>query len=205
MVIIDCEQYEPEWWDARLGIPTASKFDQIITTKGEPSKSSKKYLNQLAIEQITGAYAGSEYASSSMKRGHKYEPEARNLFSMIYDIDVQQAGLIFRDEQRKYAASPDGLLEDSGLEIYCPESDNAVECFLHPDKAIGIAKKFQQIQGSLLVSGFEYWWFETYYPGMTPLIFKVSRDEDFIGKLEAELDRFTIELASVVKTLKGMS
>jgi len=54
MLIVNCEQNTPEWYEARLGIPTASGFDRIITTKGEVSKSREKYLYELAGEIVTG-------------------------------------------------------------------------------------------------------------------------------------------------------
>jgi len=208
MIILDCEQYSDEWYTERLGVPTVSQFIKIITaSKNVASKQQEGYLFQLATEQVTGVYAGKDYQSYAMKQGHEREEEARSLFSMIHDVDIRTVGLVFPDEQKKYAGSPDGLIEswEAGLEIFCPESPNAVRCLFNHDNAIALAGKTQQIQGSLLVTGFEKWFFMSYYPGLKPLILEVKRDEDFILKLEAELDRFTIELASVVKTLKGMS
>jgi len=204
MITLECEQYSDEWWQARLGLPTASKFGAIVTTKGEPSKSSDKYLYQLATELVTGNSAGTSYQNAAMVRGHEIEAEARSLFEFSRDVEVKQVGLIYSDPLRLFGASPDGLLEDAGLEIYSPESPAAVYCLLNPEKAITHAKKFQQIQGSLFISGFDRWFFEMYYPGLPPLIQEVRRDEEFISKLEAELDKFVIELAMVTKKLKGM-
>ena len=204
MVILDCEQYSDEWWNDRLGIPTVSQFIRVETATKGASKQQQNYLYQLATEQITGVYAGKNYQSYAMLQGHEREAEARSLFSMIYDVDVREVGLIFPDARRMYACSPDGLMKDAGLEIYCPESPAAVYCLLNPDKAIAHAKKFQQIQGSLLITEFNHWYFESYYPGLPPLILKVERDEEFISKLKAELDKFTLELASVIRKLKEM-
>jgi len=197
-------QYEPAWWEARLGIPTASAFNKIITATGKPSDQAQKYMYQLATEQVTGVYAGNDYQNKAMERGHEMETHARTLFEMAQGVEVKQVGLCYSDEQKKYAMSPDGLLDEAGLEIYCPESPAAVYCLLNPDKAIAHAKKFQQIQGSLLISEFEKWWFEMYYPGLPPLFLEVRRDEVFIAKLKAELDKFCVDLALTVRKLKDL-
>lgn len=200
----DIIQYSPEWWDARLGIATASQYGRIVTTKGASSDSRTDYMYRLAVERVTGVYAGSEYQTFAMKEGHKKEPQARALFQMITGMKVSEVGIIFRDEQRKYGASPDGLMDDAGLEIFCPESPNFVKCCFKQENAVKYASKYQQIQGSLLVSGFDKWYFIVYYPGLKPIIQCVTRDEPFIEKLKAELDAFCMDLAITVKKLKEL-
>jgi hypothetical protein len=208
MIICEHEQYTPEWWKERLGVPTASEFKHIILPDGKPSKSAQKYLHRLAVERVTGNYAGSDYSSAAMKRGHKYEPEARSLFGYIHDVEVRQVGLCFQDEQKKWAASPDGLLEyeskETGLEIFCPESDNAVNCLFNPDKAMDIADKYQQIQGTMMIGDFDHYYYIVYYPGLPPLIIRVERDEKFIDKLRVELEKFCKELEATVERLRNL-
>jgi len=201
--IVECVQYSPEWWQARAGVPTVSQFAKVATKKGIASESRRGYINQLAVEYITGKPAGSTFMSYAMKRGHEEEGKARSLFAYINDIDVIQTGLIFPDEQRRYGASPDGLLVNSGLEIYCPESPVAVECFLHPEKALDLSGKYQQIQGSLLISEYDFWNFMVYYDGLDPLIMEIPRDEKYIDKLRKELDDFVLEVVMTVKQLKA--
>jgi len=203
MIIIDCEQYSEAWWNARNGVPTASQFSNIVDTKGNPSKSAEKYMYRLATEAITHTPTET-YQNAAMERGHEMEEHARTLFEFRYDVDVRQVGLVFRDEQRKYAFSPDGLLPDAGLEIFCPEAPNMVACLLNPDKAVTNAKKFQQIQGSMLLSGFDTWNFVVYYPGMPTLFQVINRDAAFCEKLEKELNSFVEKLAITVKKLKEL-
>lgn len=204
--LYDFDQYEDMWWDNRLGVVTASPVNKIITTKGVPTdgKTREDYCFRLAMEQAYGQYAGSEYESYAMQRGHKMEPKARSAFQIVTGLSVQTVGIVFEDEQRKWACSPDGMMEKAGLEIFCPDAPNAVRCFRNHDKALSIAGKFQQIQMSLMITGFDKWYFEVYYPGPPPLIQEIHRDEDFIKKLRDELDRFTVELVSVVRKLKDL-
>ena len=205
--IYDFDQYSDLWWDARLGKPSASPSSKIITTKGVPTdgKTREDYCYRLAMEQAYGQYAGSEYISYAMRRGHEMEPKARTAFEIVTGLPVQTVGIVFEDEQRKWACSPDGLLEGAGLEIFCPDAPNAVRCFRDPGKALSIAGKFQQIQMSLMITGFDRWYFEVYYPGPPPLIQEIRRDEAFIEKLRAELDKFLIEVVVTVRTLKEMA
>ena len=205
MIVLDTfEQYSDEWWKNRLSVPTASQYGRVVTTTGKPSDSRVDYMYRLAVERVTGEYAGSEYMSFAMKEGHKKEPEARALFQMITGMKVSEAGMIFRDEQRKYGASPDGLMDGAGLEIFCPESPNFVKCKFSPGSAVKYAGKYQQIQGSLLVSGFERWHFIVYYPGLKPVIQCIERDEPFLELLEKELDTFCLDLALTAKKLREL-
>jgi hypothetical protein len=203
MITIECDQYSPIWWAERIKKPTASNFKKIVDTKGNPSKSADGYMYQLAIENITNKYAGNEFNGRAMRRGLELEPDARELFELIKNVEVKQVGLIYADEQKKYSASPDGLFEDTGLEIYCPESPSAGYCFTHPDKAIKHAVKYQQIQGTMFIGGFKRYYFMCFYPDMMPLIIEVHRDEKFISALAKQLDKFVDDLIRTIKKLKG--
>jgi len=204
--VIDFVQYDPAWWDARNGIPTASPANKLITTTGNPTdgKTREDYCYRLAVERVTGKYAGSEYMSWAMQEGHKREPMARLAFEMIKGREVQTVGIVYEDEQKKWACSPDGLMEDAGLEIFCPDAPNATRCFREPKRALSIAGKYQQIMMSLMVTGFDHWFFEVYYIGLKPLIQVVPRNEEFIGKLRDELDSFCLSLAMITRELREM-
>ncbi len=55
--IFECEQNSPEWYQARMGIPTASQFSTVLMTKGVKggvSKTRQTYLYKLAGEILTG-------------------------------------------------------------------------------------------------------------------------------------------------------
>ena len=200
MIIIDnIEQLSEQWFKLRAGNPGASSFDKIVTSKGAPSTQYKKYLYQLVGESILGDKIET-YTNAAMQRGTELEPEARELFEMINDIEVKQVGLCFPNEERKYHASLDGLLDDSGLEIKCPLIQTHIGYLLGNKLP---TEYIQQVQGSMLVTGFNSYWFMSYYPGIKPFIIKVERDEKFIEKLRVALDDFCMELVMLVKKLKG--
>lgn len=198
MKIYDCEQGTEEWYSIRCGVPTASCFDKIITTKGEPSKQRQKYLYQLAGEFITGAKEEC-YQSQAMQRGTEMEEEARNLYKVIRDVSVDKVGFIIGNPDFEYGCSPDGLIGDSGIiEIKCPNLATHVQYLIDGHLP---TEYFQQTQGQLLVTKREWVDFVSYYPGIKPFICRNWRVGPFIESLRQELERFCIELKETIKKI----
>lgn len=199
MIIVDVVQGTPEWKAARLGVPTASGFDKIITTKGEPSKQAQKYMYQLAAERITGI-AEEGYQNGAMQRGSEMEAEARAMYELITGNEVKTDGVCFFDEGKLYGCSPDGLIGDDGLvEIKCPTSAVHVAYLLNGGLP---TEYFQQVQGQLLVTGRKYVDFFSFYPGISPLLVRVERNAEFIKALDTELKAFCKELDKITKKIK---
>ena len=194
-------QGSPEWFTMRAGRPTSSCFDKIITPKTmKPSSSAQNYLYTLAGERIAEINAET-YQNEWMKRGSEMQGEALALFQMVKDVEVKQVGLVYPDEQKRYACSPDGLFEDSGLELKCPAMHTHISYLLGqclPSDYI------PQVQGSLLITGFQSWWFMSYYPGLPPFILKTTRNNSFISRLKALLDDFCDELDTVESRLRAL-
>jgi len=197
MKIIECEQGTPEWFEARLGIPSASNFDKIVTTKGIRSKSAEKYMYQLAGEKIFGDKEET-YKSAAMERGTELESEAREFYELISGNSVTEVGFCLADG---FGCSPDGLIgDDGGLEIKCPSIAVHVSYLLGGEIPTDY---IQQVQGNMLVTGRVWWDFLSYYPGLKPLLVRVPRDNDFCDKLETELKKFLVELEDVKSKIIG--
>jgi putative phage-type endonuclease len=195
MKIITCEQRSAEWFEARLGIPSASCFSQIITCKGEPSKQAQKYMYKLAGEKVSGK-AEETYQNAAMLRGVEMEDEARQLYQIITNTEVVQVGLCLSDGEYQYGCSPDGLVgKNGGMEIKCPTIATHVEYLLN--NALP-SEYFQQVQGSLFVTGLKWWDFMSYYPGLKPLIIRVTPDKAFHKALKTEIEGFCIKLNEVI-------
>ena len=199
-IYIDVAQGSPEWLLARAGLPTASCFSNIVTSKGEPSKQAKKYLYQLAGEKLIGA-PSDNFQTPAMIRGQELEPEAREAYEFITDNKVEEVGFCYYDDNKLIGASPDGIIgEDGGLEIKCPSLPVHVE---YLDKGKLPVIYFQQVQGCMLVTGRSYWDFFSYYPGLPPLLIRVERDRDFISYLSVALVTFCEKLDEMTMRLKG--
>jgi hypothetical protein len=108
-IILDIPQLSPEWFKEKAGKPSASSFHRIVSAKGERQKAYKDYLYQLAGEAVTGIKEES-YSNKNMQVGIEREEESRSLYELIYGVEVEQVGLIYPDESRKYLCSPDGLI-----------------------------------------------------------------------------------------------
>lgn len=199
MIISPYPQRSKEWLAERLGLPTASCFEKIVTTKGEISKTRKTYLYELVGEKKTGRPA-SRFVSAKMKAAAEREPDARIRYGLIYDVEVQEVGLCYRDEQKRYGYSPDGLIgEDGTLEIKDAEPHIQVMRF---DVGWPEYEHKQQVQGGLFITDRKWCDLMSYCEGMEPIIIRYYRDEEFISKLEISLNLFCSELAMYINKLR---
>jgi hypothetical protein len=196
-ILVDIPQRSEAWFSAICGNVGASSIDKIIKTKGEPSKSRTDYMMTLCAERITGKQEFNQ-PTLAMLNGIEREAEARSLFEMAHNVEVQQVGLIYTDDKSAHC-SPDGLIGDnSGIEIKNPISKTHIKYLL--DEKLP-TEYFCQVQFSLLVSGRVTWWFMSHFPGIKPFIIEVNRDEKWIEKCEKELKKFNQELDEMVKRL----
>jgi hypothetical protein len=133
-----------------------------------------------------------------MRRGIELEPEARETFVMLTGIEVEQVGMCMHDSGL-FSCSPDGLISrNRGLEIKCPNMETHIEYLLGNKTP---ADYYQQVHGSMLVTGCTEWFFMSYYPGLKPFIHLEKRDEDFCNKLETELIKFCSDLDKIVEEI----
>ena len=174
MIIIECEQGSPEWWQARCGIPTASEFDKIITpARLEPSRQSDGYMHKLLAEWLRGQ-PDQSFQSDWMKRGTEMEAQAREAYAFIHDADPGPVGFCTTDDGR-LGCSPDALLDDGGLEIKCPSA--GVHAGYLIDNRLPTAYR-AQVLGALWITGRAWWDFLSFYPDMPPLIVRTHRDQN---------------------------
>jgi len=197
--LFDIEQGTDEWFKARVGVPSASNFDKLITTQGKPSTQRDTYLYQLVGEALTGTKEDT-FTSKAMEIGIEREAEARALYEMLHDTTVQEVGFCYLDDKKRIGCSPDGLVGDDGLvEIKCPKMVTHVG-YLLKDKMP--TTYIQQVQGQLYVTGRDYCDFISYYPSMRPFICRVEPDFKVIDPLRDILDDLIVELDEIVNQLK---
>lgn len=205
IVLWDLEQLTDEWFAEKAGTPGASSFKKIVTTKGEPSKQAEEYMEKLAAEAITGQCHDRDLSHlKAIKDGLEREPESLALYEIINDVEVKKAGLIYPDEQKKYHISPDGLIESDakwGLEMKNPFPKTQIK-YLKENRLP--PEYFQQVQGSMLATGYDRWDFFSYVPGLPAFRVKCHPDEKFLKKLEKALDDFCLELSILIRKIKEM-
>ncbi|WP_374831069.1 lambda exonuclease family protein [Paenochrobactrum pullorum] len=194
-VFKDIEQGSPEWFAARAGIPTASRFSTVMA-KGE-GKTRSEYMRTLAGEIITGEIEES-FSSAHMERGKLMEDEARETYAFINSVEPYQVGFIRKGEK---GASPDSLIgTDGGLEIKTAlpriQIDRLERNRLPPEHKA-------QVQGNLWIAEREWWDFVSYWPRLPMLIVRVYRDEEYIKTMSDEIDRFNDEKAALIERIRS--
>lgn len=196
MKVIEVEQGTPEWFAARLGIPTASEFKTVLA--GGKGLTRATYMRKLAGEVLTGEPAES-YSNAAMERGKAMEPEARMAYSLLKDVEVREVGFILNHGA---GCSPDGLIgDDGGLEIKTKFPHLLIECLDRDDIP---PEHRAQVQGALWITGRKWWDFVAYWPGLPLFIVREYRDEDYIANLAQEVKTFNAQLARMVEKLRGM-
>lgn len=198
--IITCEQNSPEWHAARLGIPTASRFDEVLAEgKGSaPSKTRRTYMLKLMGEKLTGEQMY-DYQNSHMERGHTMEDDARRLYVFAKDVEVQRVGFVRNEFTANLVAgcSPDSLIEDDGmLEIKTKLAHLQLEVLLSDE--LPPAHK-AQVQGQLWVAEREWVDFCSYWPKLPPFIKRVYRDDVYIKHLAKGVEIFCNEMHTLLK------
>lgn len=199
MIILDQEQGSEEWLRVRLGRPSASMFNKLITQTGKPSSSADGYINELIAERLTGK-SEPFHVTEWMERGTALEPEAREAYEFITGNEVMETGFIL-DNSWQFGCSPDGLILDKGgLEIKCPAPRTMVSYLRDPQ--VGVKKYWQQIQGCMWITQRGWWDFFAYHPEMPHVLVRVERDDGYIDKLAAEVKAAVNVILNQVELLK---
>lgn len=177
-----------EWLQARVGIPTASELDQILTPnfKVRTGQMPQSYrCRKLAEKWLGSTVAG--YQSIDMEIGQILEQEAIPTYEILHDAKIDRVGLVLTDDER-FGASPDGLIgTDCGIEIKCCRPDTHVKYLLG-----GVVPEdhILQVHGGMFATGFSRWVFMSYCRRMPPLIVVVERDDEAYAKISEALDVF---------------
>jgi len=203
MIISTVKQLSFEWFAEHAGIPGASSMDKIITSTGKPSSSRKDLIHKLTAEALLGEKEKG-YTNPIMDEGTAREDESRNWFSFSYDVEVHEVGMCYRDEQKKYLCSPDGLIKDgdewvAGLEMKNPLAKTHISYLVGKKLP---TKYYVQVQASLFITGLAKWYFLSYYPNLKPFVIEVLPSPEFHYKLEKELNKFCLELNKMIGELK---
>lgn len=201
--IFDCEQNSDEWYACRAGVITSSEFHTVKAEgrgRGDPSVTRRKYMLQLVGETIAGVSPFERYKSGHMDRGHDFEAEARDYYSLVTGHEVQLVGFMLRGDT---GCSPDGLVgEDGHVQIKTKQYDLHLECLLKDQVPPG---HLPQLQGELLVTGRKWNDFVSYSPGLPLFRRRVHRDEAYISMLHVELAKFRSEMQELIEQVRRMA
>lgn len=203
--LIECVQGTPEWFAARAGVITASKFADAISTlkNGTATQASKDYAYKVAVERIYGETTDDTYQTFEMRRGSDLEPIARMAYERITGNLAEESGVALTEDDR-FGYSTDGLIGSDGLiEIKCPNSARKlVEMWETED----LSEYMHQIQGGMWITGHKWCDFVMYAPQLQKVdkqlfIKRVLRDDDFIETMQISLMQFKAQVDHHVANL----
>jgi putative phage-type endonuclease len=187
------EQGSPEWFLARLGKVTASRFGDVMTKGrgGKASKTSESYMAELISERLTGE--NKFFVSPAVSWGSDHEDDARDCYMWRTSNTVKKVGFATIGERPMIGASSDGLVDEEGIvEIKCPyTSSNHVKTILSKEVP---SEYVYQVQGQMWVLNKQWCDFVSYDPRMPEthrmIVIRVERDDEKIEALAERLDLF---------------
>lgn len=205
--VYDLEQGTDEWRRHRIGVVTASRAHEIIKPgrgKGGYSESRATYMLELIAQVCTGQVP----EQSSFKQaewGHENEPLAREAYEAMEFVSVNQCGLIYRDNSLRCAISPDGIMEDRGLEIKNPYTTQVhLQTLMNGE----IKPEYvTQCQFSMWLTGLDRWDFCSYDRRMRGkasnrlCVIPQRRDDETMRKFDIEIPKFIAEMDDALDRL----
>lgn len=202
MIIHEVDQNGPEWEKMRCGIPTASCFDKICTPTGKNSTQADAYADILLAEIMTGGPVETWAGNHWSERGHELEEEAAQYYELLHGVKLEKMGFVTDGEMVDgkpvgvtMGASPDRRIvgQNKLVEIKCPSPKVHIGYLLRQKVDQGYNS---QLQGQLLLTGFEAVDILSYCPGLPSIVMPITRDAIYISKMRGMLREFNELLAT---------
>jgi putative phage-type endonuclease len=207
MILETAGQRTDDWYAARCGKATASRFKDVLARlkNGAPAADRQKYLTELVVERLTGQPVPA-YENAAMRWGAEQEAAARVAYEQRTGVAVEETGFVTHDVLMA-GCSPDGLVDWDGLiEIKCPFNTG-----VHIDTLLNgmPAEHTAQVQGQMWITGRQWCDFVSYDPRMPAElqlhVQRINRDPAFIADLERQVTEFLNEVAQQVEALRRLA
>lgn len=197
---LDFEQGSESWLEARKGCITGSRFKDARDRlkNGDPSKAAISYAHDLARERCGGT-APAKFQNAAMRTGTEQEPVARAMYEARTGHMVDEVGF-YVAEDGLFGLSPDGLINDDGvLEVKTMvSSDTLFDAMARGD----LSAYMDQCMGYLWLLGRQWVDLVLWAPDLKVMrIHRITRDENAIEKLEADLMAFATKVSTYEKLL----
>lgn len=207
MILETADQRSDDWYAARCGKATASRFrDAMAALKnGQPAQAAKDYLTELVVERLTGQPV-QKFTTAAMQWGTEQEAAARAAYERRTGIEVEETGFVVHDVLMA-GCSPDGLVDWDGLiEIKCPYNTGVhIETLLNGMPA----DHMPQVQGQMWITGRQWCDFVSYDPRMPAdlqlYVQRIYADPKAIADLAFGISAFLKEVGSKVEALRRLA
>lgn len=191
-----------EWKQARAGKVTASRAKDARDRlkSGAPSGKQIAYACQVALERISGKPADATFENWQMREGNAQEPYARAGYEARTGAFVDEVGAFATDDDL-FLYSPDGVIGSDGLlevkSLFSPERIVTIVC--NGD----VSDFIDQCMFGLWLTGRQWIDLVIWTPALNHMaIHRITRDEDAIEALEADLMAFAKLVTQYENTLR---
>lgn len=200
VILESMEQGSPAWFKARVGCITMSNAGLLLA--GGKGLTRLGYILDVASELSSGQLADRP-KTYDMQKGNLTEPYAVDAYELYTGHKVQRVGLGYLNEDKRIAASPDGLVGDKGVEIKCPNPKGHLRTIIEEKVPV---KKMPQVQGNMWVFGLQQWDFVSFCPHFKPMpifIITVERDEEMVTAISQAAIKAVGEVDDYVNKAKS--
>lgn len=189
------EQRTDEWYQARLGKLTASRFNDIVKLDGtlKTGETPKNYMDEKIYELLNDKPINIE-ANKAMQWGTDTEDEARLAYEDSTFEIVQEVGFVVHPTYDFIGCSSDGLVGgNGGIEIKCPYNPtNHIRTIIDNECP---SRYKAQVQGNIWINQLEWMDFVSFDPRMAQeerqiKIIRCYLDTKYVGNLEVSLSSF---------------
>ena len=196
--IVGTKQGDMAWLMSRLGLPTAAKFNRIVTPTGKISSQARRYAGELLAEFILAKpkddpedFQGTFWT----ERGLELEPQAAAAYAVLTGIETWSAGVIRRKgEWGAAACSPDKIAGDGLVELKCPMPHTHLLYLAQGD----VPREYLiQVQAQLWVSQRPWVDFVSFHPEITPFHVRAFPDERIQRAFDTAIPEFCTEYAEL--------
>jgi hypothetical protein len=195
-----CAQYSDHWHKLHIAKPTAGNFHKILTPDGKRSGQRERYMHRLIAERLLNEHLPERPSTEEresknywMDRGIEMEPIAVKAFEKEHKVEFQPVGFITSPLGR-FGCSPDGLIagKNESIEIKAPAPWTQVTYLLAKlEDPKGPWKDYRpQVQGQMLVGGFDCVHFYTFHPRMPAKYVCTLPQSAYMATLRQALDDF---------------
>lgn len=143
-------------------------------------------MEEVLAEWITGKPTNT-YSNKNIEDGTENEPQARASYEFLTGQEAAQVGLVYKDDDRLVSCSPDGLMENRGLEIKCPIAKTQIHRLRNPRVP---PEMMPQVQGSMWICELSEWDWYSYHDDLDEVLINVEPDEKYFKMLDQEIPLF---------------
>lgn len=113
-------QGSAEWLAMKIGVISASNADKVVAKRDSAGRAT--YMASL-ISQICSCVIPEEMNYKAMEHGKLYEPAARDALGVALGfVEIKELPFMFMDDSLRVGVSPDGVFDNTIVELKCPHN-----------------------------------------------------------------------------------